>query len=100
MSHALWFYQLCYCTICVKGNGSTGAGINLGGEKASLKVQGEEHVAKYNPRISEKGAAEKKVRWAGAPWGQGGDEVTEGSDVRRLRRVLGVSSCREFRLWR
>lgn len=53
--------QRCYCTICVKGNGSSGAGVNLGGDRASLKVQGEENVAKYHPRISERGAAEKKV---------------------------------------
>ena len=42
-----WPYQRCYCSICRKTGGGGGYLINLGGEAASLQVQGQEFVKVY-----------------------------------------------------
>ena len=44
-------FNLCYCTICRKTAGGGGYAINLGGETASLKVEGEDAVRIYRARI-------------------------------------------------
>jgi len=44
-------YNLCYCSICRKTNGSGGFGINLGGAFDTLRVEGEEHISVYRARI-------------------------------------------------
>jgi hypothetical protein len=46
-------YNLCYCSICRKTNGSGGFGINLGGDFASLQVEGAEHISVYRARIGD-----------------------------------------------
>lgn len=51
-------FQLCYCSICVKTGGSGGFGINLGGDRGSLKVEGEENITRYHARLSPLGSAE------------------------------------------
>ena len=44
-------YMLCYCSICRKTNGSGGFGINLGGEFATLKIEGAGDIAVYRARM-------------------------------------------------
>lgn len=48
-------YQRCYCSICRKTQGGGGYAINLGGDSASLEVEGREHVSIYHARIVEDG---------------------------------------------
>lgn len=43
-------YNKCYCTICRKTQGGGGFSINLGGDYASLTVEGEEHLSIYQAR--------------------------------------------------
>jgi len=43
-------YMRCYCSICRKTAGGGGYAINLGGDHASLKVEGEEHIAVYQAK--------------------------------------------------
>jgi hypothetical protein len=50
-------FMLCYCSICRKTSGGGGFAINLGGEFASLQVEGREHVRIYQARIQEPGEA-------------------------------------------
>lgn len=40
-------YQRCYCSICRKAGGAGGYAINLGGDAATLQVEGREHVRVY-----------------------------------------------------
>ena len=44
-------YMRCYCSICRKTNGAGGFGINLGGESATLRVTGTEHISVYRFRF-------------------------------------------------
>ena len=44
-------YQRCYCSICRKQQGGGGFAINLGGDAASLRVTGREHVTIYHAKI-------------------------------------------------
>lgn len=44
-------FNLCYCSICRKTAGGGGYAINLGGESATLRVEGEENVRVYRARI-------------------------------------------------
>ena len=44
-------YQRCYCSICRKTQGGGGYAINLGGEAASLNVQGRSHITVYHARM-------------------------------------------------
>ncbi|WP_227816012.1 GFA family protein [Nitrogeniibacter aestuarii] len=46
-------YNLCYCSICRKTGGAGGYAINLGGDAATLKVEGEAHVRIYQAMIGE-----------------------------------------------
>ena len=41
-------YQLCYCSICRKTQGGTGAAINLGALAETLAVTGREHTRVYH----------------------------------------------------
>ncbi|MEQ8357444.1 MAG: GFA family protein [Kiloniellaceae bacterium] len=43
-------YMRCYCSICRKTAGGGGFAINLGGDQATLKVEGEEHITVYRAR--------------------------------------------------
>lgn len=44
-------YNRCYCSICRKTAGAGGYAINLGGEAASLQVEGDKHVRVYRARL-------------------------------------------------
>lgn len=44
-------YQRCYCSICRKTGGGGGFMINLGGDAATLEVEGREHVAVFRARV-------------------------------------------------
>ena len=44
-------FNLCYCSICRKTAGGGGYAINLGGDYASLEVEGREHLRVYRARI-------------------------------------------------
>jgi hypothetical protein len=44
-------FNLCYCSICRKTAGGGGFAINLGGEAASLQVEGRENVRVYHARF-------------------------------------------------
>lgn len=44
-------FNLCYCSICRKTAGGGGFAINLGGDAASLTVEGEEHIRVYHARM-------------------------------------------------
>ena len=46
-------YQRCYCSVCRKTAGAGGYAINLGGDYATLKVQGSEHISVYQAKIPE-----------------------------------------------
>ncbi|QDH70310.1 GFA family protein [Marilutibacter alkalisoli] len=43
----------CYCSICRKTAGGSGAAINLGARADTLKVEGREHLGVYRARIGE-----------------------------------------------
>jgi len=43
-------FNICYCSICRKTAGSGGFAINLSGDFASLKVQGNENVSIYQAK--------------------------------------------------
>jgi len=47
-----WPYQRCYCSICRKTGGSEFM-INLGGDAASLVVEGREHTKEYRAVLQE-----------------------------------------------
>ena len=44
-------FMLCYCSVCRKTGGGGGYAVNIGGEHASLEVEGREHVHVYQARI-------------------------------------------------
>jgi hypothetical protein len=46
-------FNLCYCSICRKTAGGGGFAINLGGEFATLEVDGEENVSVYRAKIED-----------------------------------------------
>lgn len=53
-------FNLCYCSICRKTAGGGGYAINLGGEAATLKVEGRKHVRIYHAVMhDESGNAER-----------------------------------------
>ncbi len=49
-------YLRCYCSICRKTAGAGGFGINLGARTASLKLEGEEHIRRYDPASGDVGS--------------------------------------------
>lgn len=60
-SHGRRPYMRCYCSICRKTAGSAGAGINLGGDAATLEVEGAEHIRVYQATIDgKKSPAERR----------------------------------------
>ena len=44
-------YQLCYCSICRKVNGSGGFGINISAKAKTLKVKGRQYLGIYRARL-------------------------------------------------
>lgn len=46
-------FMRCYCSICRKTSGSGGYGINLGGDKATLKVKGRKHLSVYRALMTD-----------------------------------------------
>ena len=46
-------YMRCYCSICRKTAGGGGYAINLGGDAATLKVEGEADISVYRVRRAE-----------------------------------------------
>ena len=52
-SHTPHPYQLCYCTICRKTAGGGGYAINIMGTHASLRVTGDDHVARWHAVIGQ-----------------------------------------------
>ena len=65
-------FNLCYCSICRKTSGGGGYAINLGGEQASLAVDGREHLRVYRAKLR----------------GDAGNELEESPAERRLLRPL------------
>jgi len=47
-------YMRCYCSICRKTAGSTGAGINLSGDSRTLEIEGEENIQVWHAMIDGK----------------------------------------------
>jgi hypothetical protein len=54
-------FNLCYCSICRKTAGGGGFAINLGGDHATLEVEGREHVAIYQARLVDEASGEQSV---------------------------------------
>ena len=52
-SHTPVPYMRCYCSICRKTGGGGGYAINLGGDAATLKVDGEADITVYRVRLAE-----------------------------------------------
>jgi hypothetical protein len=46
-------FMRCYCSICRKTAGTGGFAINLGGDFASLKVEGREHLSVYRAKMED-----------------------------------------------
>jgi hypothetical protein len=53
-------YNLCYCSICRKTAGGGGFAINLGADKTSLQVKGEEHISVYRAELRDGDSAKVK----------------------------------------
>jgi hypothetical protein len=51
-------FNYCYCSICRKTAGGGGYAINLGGENATLEVQGDENITVYRAAITDPETAE------------------------------------------
>lgn len=56
-------FNLCYCTICRKTSGGGGFSINLGGDRSTLKVEGESNISVYRATIrnEETGKSERST---------------------------------------
>ncbi len=52
-SHTPVPYMRCYCSICRKTGGGGGYAINLGGDAATLKVDGEADITVYRVRLAD-----------------------------------------------
>ena len=70
-------FNVCYCSICRKTAGGGGHAINLGGDFATLEVEGEEHLGVYralseDPATGEQCESEARrhfcLRCASALW--------------------------------
>ena len=46
-------FMRCYCSICRKTAGGGGYAINLGADRATLQVEGAEHVSVYRARLDD-----------------------------------------------
>jgi hypothetical protein len=53
-------FNLCYCSICRKTAGGGGFAINLGGDAATMKIRGEQHVGIYQARLPDASGRRKK----------------------------------------
>jgi hypothetical protein len=53
-------FNLCYCSICRKTTGGGGYAINLGGEHASLEVEGREHLRVYRAKMRDGAGREQE----------------------------------------
>ncbi|MCF8468537.1 MAG: GFA family protein [Sneathiella sp.] len=54
-------FNYCYCSICRKTQGGGGFAINLGGDAASLSVEGEENISVYQARIRDGGTGQSSA---------------------------------------
>ena len=54
-SHEPWPYQRCYCSICRKTGGAGGFMINLGGDHATLELEGRDALACYRAKTERGG---------------------------------------------
>ncbi len=54
-SHTPYPFMRCYCSICRKTAGGGGYAINIMGEAATMKVEGEENLTVYRARLEAKG---------------------------------------------
>ncbi len=52
---AAYPYMRCYCVICRKTAGGGGYAVNLGGDAATLTVQGEDNLSVYQARMDRPG---------------------------------------------
>lgn len=52
-SHTPAPYQLCYCSICRKQQGSGGFAINLGALAATLEIEGRDRIGVYRAEIED-----------------------------------------------
>jgi len=52
-------YMRCYCSICRKTAGGGGYAINIMGDAATLKVEGEEHINVYQAILPDEDGMEK-----------------------------------------
>lgn len=52
-SHTPYPYMHCYCTICRKTDGGGGYAINIMGDGATLKVEGEDNLATWRAPLAE-----------------------------------------------
>ncbi|TNE35149.1 MAG: GFA family protein [Alphaproteobacteria bacterium] len=50
-------FNYCYCSVCRKTMGAGGFAINLGGEAASLKIEGEENISVYQAALADETGA-------------------------------------------
>ena len=57
-------YNLCYCECCRKTAGTGGYAINLGGDHASLEVEGEDHTQVYRAEFTDPETGETKQKSA------------------------------------
>ena len=53
-------FNLCYCSICRKTAGGGGYAINLGGDHASLEVEGEANISVYRAIIHDEETAKSE----------------------------------------
>ena len=52
-SHTPYPYQRCYCSICRKTAGGGGYAINLGADRNTLEIEGEEALSVYRARMDD-----------------------------------------------
>jgi hypothetical protein len=53
-------FNRCYCSICRKTAGGGGYAINLGGDHASLEVEGEANISVYSATVRNNGSGESE----------------------------------------
>jgi hypothetical protein len=53
-------FNRCYCSICRKTAGGGGYAINLGGDHASLEVEGETNISVYSATVRNNGSGESE----------------------------------------
>ena len=58
VSHTPYPYNRCYCAVCRKTAGGGGYAVNIMGDSATLKVEGEGAIAVYRARSNERNRLE------------------------------------------